>query len=196
MLPAGVTVSRDMSPYASAVYAPSGPTPKAEYLVERVLFDSRDLPPQWANTFSGTFYLGNPTLATGDGQATIKNVVSVELRALDFPKVDGERYIIMDIPALNDGQLGATNSAAHRTFAVGYFDSDALTPGAHKPQKGTDFYQKIIKYDPPIAKLDRVSVSFKQHDGSVITAANVGGVANVSYSFILEITSVKNASRW
>ena len=84
---------------------------------------------------------------------------------------------------------------AHRTFAVGYFDSDLLTPGSQKPMKGADFYQKVIRYRPALNKLDRVQVNFRKYDGSLVTESDVGGVANVSYSFLLEVVSLNNR-RW
>jgi hypothetical protein len=179
-------------PHFSVNYRPGGDPPKQDLLVTRVLFDSRDLPDTYANTFTGTFYLGYPIDSKSDGQSTIKNVVSIELKAISFPKVANERYVILDFNNINDHHLGATNSVAHDTFAVVYFDSDLLPPGAQKPSKGTDFYQKTIRYRPALNKLDRVEVAFKKYDGNVVTSDDVGGVANVQYSFMLEITSLNN----
>lgn len=175
--------------YFSHTYLPEGPPPPADYLVTRVLFDSRDIA---ANTFAGVFYLGSPEDATPDGQALIRNVVSIELKALSFPKIANERYVVLDFGPINDDHLGATNSAAHNTFAVSYFDSDLLTPGSQKPSKGIDYYQKTIRYRPALNKLDRVNVNFKKHDGNTVTASDVGGTANVNYSFVLEVVSLNN----
>ena len=179
-------------PYFSNTYMPGGDPPAADYLVTRVVFDSRDIAATYGNTFTGVFFLGNPNDAVADGQAMIKNVTSIELKALSFPKIANERYVILDFDNINDDNLGATNSTAHRTFAVSYFDSDLLPPGAQKPAKGTDFYQKTIRYRPALNKLDRVKVNFKKYDGNTVTASDVGGTANVNYSFVLEITSLNN----
>jgi hypothetical protein len=179
-------------PHFSVNYRPGGDPPPQDLLVTRVLFDSRDLSSAYSGTFEGTFYLGNPNDSMPDGQSVIKNVVSIELKAISFPKVANERYVILDFDNINDKNLGATNSNSHNCFACVFFDSDLLPPGAQKPAKGTDFYQKTIRYRPALNKLDRINVSFKKQNGVTITADDVGGTANVSYSFLLEITSINN----
>ena len=179
-------------PYFSQSFLPEGPPPAADYLVTRVIFDSRDIAATSPNSFAGTFFLGNPNDAVADGQAMIRNVVSIELKALSFPKIANERYVILDFNNINDDNLGATSTTAHKTFAVSYFDSDLLPAGAQKPAKGTDFYQKTIRYRPALNKLDRINVNFKKYDGNTVTASDVGGTANVNYSFVLEVTSLNN----
>jgi hypothetical protein len=180
------------SPYFSVNYRPHGDPPPQDLLVTRILFDSRDLSTASSNVFTGTFYLGNPNDSTADGQPMIKNVISIELKGISFPKISNERYVILDFDNINDKQLGATNSNSHNSFAVVYFDSDLLPAGAQKPSKGTDFYQKTIRYRPALNKLDRITVNFKKQNGSTVTSSDVGGTANVQYSFLLEVTSINN----
>ena len=176
--------SIDNAPYFSVSYLPE-PRPKAEVVVTRLLLDTRDFT---ANTgeFSGTFDLA----ASGNGR--FENVIACELKGLAFPKISGERYVVVDAPVLNDNHLSSTNTSSDRAFAVCYFDGDALTPGIVKPMKGSDFYQKTIRFRPALNKLERIDVSFKKWDGNVVTASDVGGSANVQCSMLLEVTCLNN----
>ena len=186
MLPSGPRLSSsiDNAPYFSVSYLPE-PRPKAEVVVTRLLLDTRDFT---ANTgeFSGTFDLA----ASGNGR--FENVIACELKGLAFPKISGERYVVVDAPVLNDNHLSSTNTSSDRAFAVCYFDGDALTPGIVKPMKGSDFYQKTIRFRPALNKLERIDVSFKKWDGNVVTASDVGGSANVQCSMLLEVTCLNN----
>ena len=59
------------------------------------------------DAFSGSVHLGNC-------HGVLWNVVSAELKGLAFPKVSGEPYVVLNVPALNDGQLSWTNTGAPR----------------------------------------------------------------------------------
>lgn len=94
----------------------------------------------------------------------------------------------MDVEELNDDTLLASN-AGNRSFAVVYFDTTATTAGDLRPVKGYDYYQKEIAFNPVLPTLSKLTVKFKNRDGSVVTAAEAGGVDHCS--FMLEITTLQ-----
>lgn len=155
----------------------------------RLLVDSRDCVTN-LSTFEFTVYLSDPFRETSIGVARFERVKSVELKALSFPKIASEDYVIMDIQELNDDRLHSSNNAANRAFAVMYFDSSAMSNGEIKPMKGYDYYQKDISFNPVIPSLTKLTVSFKKRDGSVVSPANCNNVNHCS--FMLEITTLQN----
>ena len=58
--------------------------------------------------------------------------------------------------------LGAPGAAADAQF-----DSLVVKPGNLKALKGYDFDKKIVVFEPPIAKLDYIGVSFKKYNGEL-----------------------------
>jgi hypothetical protein len=157
-------------------------------LRQRLFVDSRDCIAN-LDSFAFTVYLSDPFRDTSIGVAPFERVKSVELKALAFPKTTDE-YVIMDIEELNDERLHSSNQPANRSFAVMYFDASTLATGDVKPMKGYDFYQKDISYNPIIAKLNKLTVQFKDRTGNVITKASTNNVNHCS--FMLEITSLTN----
>lgn len=155
--------------------------------VRRLLVDARD---RWdaANTspFDFKVFFGNDP-ARSVGIAGYENVSSVELKAVAFPKVANERYVIMSVDELNDNMLEATSGAAHDAFAVVYFDGDGLATGAVKPLKGADFYLKQLAFAPSLSRLNSLSIKFLKHDGNVVTTADTANETHVSLLF--EVTS-------
>ena len=170
--------------YFSAVYIPAE-QPKPQFVVHRLLLDSRDAT-AGANTFACFFDLDT----TAQGGFT--NVISAELKGAALPKADGENYAVINIKQLNDDQLQATNSSTHNCFAVLFYDTSALTPGAVKPLRGADFYSKVIRFRPALNRLDRLDVSLQGWSGQTLSAANVGGVANVQFQLLLELVCLNN----
>lgn len=158
-------------------------------LRHRLFVDSRDCV-QTLTTFNFTVYLSDPFRETSIGVARFERVKSVELKALAFPKIAENEYVIMDIEELNDERLHSSNPTANRSFAVMYFDADNLLTGAIKPMKGYDFYQKDISFNPIIPSLTKLTVSFKKPDGTVVATTDTGGVSHCS--FMLEITTLSN----
>lgn len=152
----------------------------------RLLVDARDRPDP-ANTSPFDFSLSLSAVGVG----RYENVTSVELKGLAFPKVQGEPYVVLDIAEFAD-QLDATNSAAHRTFAVAYFDSTDLGTGAIRPIKGYDFYQKSVEFSPPLRVLDKLTVRFTTHGGNVVQTTATAG--NAHASMLLEITTALGRS--
>ena len=164
-----------------AQYYGGGEAPKDAPTVTRRLFvDNRDRrDPANASPFDFTLSL------TECGVPRYENVGSVELKGIAFPKVNDEMYVVMDVDRLNE-QLDSTSSAAHRAFALLYFDNDAMTPGSVKPIKAYDFYQKSSTFNPPLPVVDVLHVRFLKHDGTVVTSDDTAG--NTDVSFLLEAT--------
>ena len=174
-------------PYFS--YVPSHVTqPPKDYLVAKRLFiDNRDADATSISPFDFKVYLGS----TGSsGLSGYENVISVELKGVSFPKIANERYVIISIDELNDNLLDSTSQAAHNSFAIVYFDSDALAPGTVKPFKGSDFYMKQLLFKPPLAQLSKFTIKFLKHDGTVVTSSDTNGVTHASLLF--EITCKRN----
>lgn len=119
------------------------------------------------------------------GLAAIENVVSAEIKVLAMPKVANESYAIIDIEELNDSNFDASNTPADMSFAVVHFDTSLLSAGDVKPIK--DFYSQRTEFNPPLAKLDRLNIKVRRHDGSVISTANTGGIT--TFSMLLEIAT-------
>lgn len=175
-------------PYFSSGVTIPAPNSRAQQAVTHRLFvDNRDRHGYPATSpFDFQLYLGNDPRANAGVQG-YENVTTVELKAVALPKVADERYVIMSVDELNDNMLESTTPAAQNAFAIVYFDSDSLAAGVVKPLKGTDFYQKQLVFKPPLARLNRLSIRFLKHDGSVITAADTGGENHVSILF--EVTT-------
>jgi len=119
------------------------------------------------------------------GVSEFDNVTRVDIKMASIPKVEGESYVILDITELRDSTLDATNNACNRAFAVAYFDTSLLAPGDTKPIK--DFYTQRIEFNPPLGKLDRLSIRILKHDGSVVAASQTGNVTNTSMLFEIEM---------
>jgi len=158
-----------------------GTSPLKPITRRRVLVDNRDRQlPDTSDPFTFVVSL------TDAGVERFENVVGVELKAVAFPTVADEMYVVMNVDELND-QLESTCAAAHRAYAVLYFDSDALATGSVKPIKAYDFYQKDAVFNPPLPVLDKLHVSFKKYDGSPVTTFDTAG--NTHVSFILEVAT-------
>jgi len=157
-------------------------------LRQRLFVDSRDCDAN-LTSFSFTVYLSDPFRETSIGVAPFERIKTVELKALAFPKTS-DSYVVMDVQELNDERLHSSNQTANRSFAVMYFDAGTLSAGDIKPMKGYDFYQKDVYYNPIIPKLSKLTVSFKDRTGNVITTADTGNVNHCS--FMLEISTLTN----
>jgi len=156
-----------------------GASPSGASARRRLFIDNRDRTDP-ANTSPFDFAVS----LSDRGLARYEMVSGVELKAIAMPKVAGEMYVAMDVDEMTD-QLDSTSAGVHRTFALLYFDSDALTPGSVKPIKAYDFYQKEVRFNPSLAGLDRLHVRFRKRDGSVVTAADTAG--NTTVSFLMEV---------
>lgn len=161
-------------------FPPQDP-PKKKTFTRRLLVDNRDRIS--GSPFDFQVVFGNAYRPNSSGVSEYINVSSVEMKLLAFPKIDAEDYVILDVKELNDSNLDASNTAGTRSFAVGYFDTSALSAGVVKPIR--DFYSQKIAFDPPLAKLDRLSVKCVKRNGNVVTVGETGNQGNVS--MLLEI---------
>lgn len=185
---AGYNRGPNETPYFSNVLMP--PSKDEQVIVKRLFIDNRDrYDPANTSPFDFKIYFGND-LGRSVGISGYENVTSVELKAVSFPKVVNERYIVVSIDELNDNMLDASNSGTHNAFAIVYFDSDLLPTGTVKPFKGTDFYQKQLLFRPPLAKLNNLSIKFLKHPGNVISTSDTNNETHIS--MMLEITTKVN----
>jgi hypothetical protein len=159
------------------------PVPAQARLVKhRIMIDNRDRHDS-ANTSPFDFRVN----AAETGVSRFENVVGVELKALSFPKIANENYVVLDSFELGD-HIEATNGAAHRAYNIGFFDSDTLATGSVKTLKAKDMaFDSEKVFNPPLAQLDRFSFTFKKYDGNVVTLSDVGNNANVS--LCLDVTT-------
>lgn len=120
------------------------------------------------------------------GVGRYDTVTTVELKALTFPKISGEEYVIIDIDEFQGaGLLDSTDGGSNQTFGIAFFDGCSSSGGAGiqvgdiKPIKGSDFIQKITEFNPPI-NISKLHVSFKTYGGNLVTRSQVANVENVS----------------
>lgn len=171
-------------PHFSTVFQTA--TPPVIQKTHRLFIDNRDR--NEGTPFDFKVKFGSATPPTVSNSITpYENIQSMELRGVAFPKIANEPYVILSIEELNDDMLDSTCSAAHRAYAIIYFDTDALAPGAIKPLKGVDFYQKLIKFKPPISRLNRLSIKFLKYDGTVVSLSDTANVASATLMF--EVTT-------
>lgn len=155
----------------SNVYIPPHAT---ERKTSHIFFvDSRDVTK--SNPFQYDILMDTP----------FKNVYSIELKGLSFPKVNDEQYVIMDIDECKDRVESIDNSASHRSFAVCYFDK--LNTGEIRPMRGADFDRKYYEFNPMMNKLGKLRISFRKYDGSIVTPVDVNGV--IDHTLLFEITT-------
>lgn len=150
----------------------------------RLLVDNRDRSSGTAFDFQVLF--GNAYRANSSGVSEYINVSAVEMKLVAFPKVADEAYVILDIRELNDSNLDATNNAGTKSFVVAFFDTSTLADGDVKPIR--DFYSQRVTFDPPLSKLDRLSVRCLKRDGTVVASGETGGKENVS--MLLEVETM------
>tara|TARA_Y100000389_G_C17470594_1_gene530212 strand:+ start:5469 stop:6041 length:573 start_codon:yes stop_codon:yes gene_type:complete len=159
----------------SNVYIPAPNTIDERQKTSHIFFvDSRDVTK--ANDFQYDILMDTP----------FKNVHSIELKGLSFPKVNNEQYIIIDIDECKDRVESVDNSASHRSFAVCYFDK--LNTGDVRPMRGADFDRKYYEFKPVVSKLGKLRISFRKYDGSVITPNDVNGV--IEHTLLFEIITL------
>jgi len=179
------------------------PTVKTSY---NLFIDSRDRSPTFnasnvpdasnSSPFNYSIYVNSSAqgyqdasgtaIAKSIGAETFRNVVSVELKASSFPKVNFENYVVLDCDEINNLVIN-TDDGCDRMFAVLYFDSDSLTPGQVKPMRGGDFGSKIKTFDPPLSSLSRFTIKFRRYGGDLVVVDDVGGMANIDHTLLFEI---------
>lgn len=183
------------TPYFSSMFS-SKPDPALPTgSIHRLFVDARDrYDSANSSPFNFRVYLDNAHRDNHTGVSAYENVTSIEMKGLAIPKISNEPYVIVDIDECNDNVLDATNNPANGAFAIAYYDADTLSVGSVKPIKGIDYYQKKITFNPPIPRLDRLSIKFKKHDGNVITTSDTANGDHVSILF--EITTSRQRRGW
>lgn len=186
---------RDMAPYASssgssrnaAQFIPPhdqpGKMPTVRHTTKMLMIDSRDRDRRNDNAngpFSFTIYLDDPNRKSV-GISAYELVHSVELKAFNMPKVDKESYVVVDIDQLA-GQIDSTDDGSDGKFTVAFFDGidsvagSGMKPGDIKCIKGNDVYTRKVAFDPPISKLNRLTVHIRKHGGDIVKPTDCGGV--------------------
>jgi hypothetical protein len=118
-----------------------------------------------------------------NGVTSYEHVRSVEMKMLALPKITNEMYAVIDIEELNDSLLDGTNNATNRSFCVGFFDSSVLNAGDIKVSK--DFYSQKVIFNPPLQKLDRLTIKVLKQNGNVVDVSETNNVS--SMTMLLEI---------
>lgn len=150
--------------------------------VKRLHIDNRDRSSGDAFDFEVLF--GNAFRENVPGVVEYRNVVAVELKLLSFPKVVNEPYVVMDVAELNNTNLDTTNKSGTQNFAVCFFD--AKDTGEVSPLEHL-FTQKVI-FNPPLSRLDRLTIKFKKQDGSIVTPTDTGGKSTMS--MMMEVSTM------
>lgn len=158
------------------------PRRKASTYTRRLLIDSRDADPGVYQPFRFSIRLDRNM-----SRERYQNIRCVELKLASIPKVANEQYVVLDIQELRDSNLDASNQTSHESFAVVYFDNSNLTPGAYKPMD--KFFSQKTYFSPPISSIDRITVTLRKPDGSIVDVSETGGQHHVS--FLLDVTMVK-----
>lgn len=178
-------IEMDVSEYEHSAHLPAPASTEPHAVTRRLLVDNRDRVS--GSPFDYQVLFGNTFRANSVGVSEYRNVSSIELKLLAFPKIANEAYVVVDIAELNsDSNLDATNSVGHAAFAVGFFDTSQLAPGDVKPIR--DFYSQKVVFNPPRV-VDKLSVRCLTHDGNVVqTGASTGNSNNMS--MLLEVTAI------
>lgn len=158
----------------SNVYIPEHLSPKLDEKKHIFFVDSRDVQNKYED-FSYAIEIPTP----------YKNVKSIELKGMSFPKIADENYVILEIDECKDRVESVDGGSANRTFAVCYFDK--LDTGEVRPTRGADFDRKFYTFNPPLNKLGRINIRFKKHGGNVVTTSDVNGFIN--HTLLFEITT-------
>ena len=131
-----------------------------------------------------------------DQYPLFKNVTSVELKAIAFPKMDNnDHYFIMDIEECRSPEHLFSEPKINQSFAMVYYDNTMLGKNEIKPMKGPDFYEKKTIFDPPLNVLNKITVTFKKSNGDTILTGDFADLTDEippkkPHSFLLEITTL------
>jgi hypothetical protein len=136
--------------------------------------DSRDVTTK-NNDFDYTIIIDTP----------YKNVHSIELKGISFPKIEDENYVIIDIEECRDRLNSIDGSGAHRSFAICYFDN--IATGIVQPMRGSDFDRKVYIFNPTLQKFGKIHVRFKKQNGAVVQPLDVNNI--IKHTLLFEITT-------
>lgn len=136
-------------------------------------------------------------VAPSAGLPAYRNVTSVELMAVSFPKILGEEWVCLSIEELDDN-LDSIDGGSNGKFAIIYFDN--VPTGVAKPLKGRDFIQKVVTFDPPLSSLDKLTIRFLKHGNLPVTRADLAPLGTTNFSGISGnnsmILKIEHLSGW
>jgi len=152
--------------------------PESKYYTQHLLLDFRDF--YYTDVDNGKIYQVNNDLGfklkvnlNELGFPAYKNVHSVELKAVSFPKMNNrEIYYILDIYEFNGRLHSSDNTGSHENFAIIYYDNSSQQAGHIKPMKGKDFDEKVYIFNP-VESLNTLNISFKKYGGHVIKPSDI-----------------------
>jgi hypothetical protein len=210
-----MSINRHHDQYAAACVEPEGwsrnvsqfippgkdpkDMPKIRHSVKSLFIDSRDRD-RTLDTADGPFsfiiYVDDSNRKSL-GIAPYEMVHSVELKALNMPKIAGEHYVILDIAELS-GQIDSSDVGSNGKTCVAFFDGyDSVTvgrgmePGSIKTIKGQDVTTRLVEFNPPIPRLNRLTIKLRKYGGAIVQPSDVGGV---DYCTMLLQFDVQNRS--
>jgi len=175
--------SRNVSQFIPPKTEPTD-RPRIQHTVKNLFIDSRDRDPQYdgiEGPFSFTMYVDDPNRKSL-GLAPYELVHSVELKALNMPKIKNEHYVIIDIAELS-GQIDSSDPGSDGKYAVAFFDGFdsvrpgfGMQPGDVKCIKGSDVTSRLVQFNPPIPRLNRLTFKLRKHGGEIVQPSDTGGV--------------------
>lgn len=163
-----------MNPHFSNNYFPSnsGQTPKQE--IKRLLFiDCRDRQPGMS-PFDYTIYFEDKVSVLGDGTKSVRrgigvepyrNIVKMELKHIDFPKINGENYFVLDIPEIHDYIDSTDNGGSHRSSGIVFFDKSEMESNVLR----TSYESHVFSFSPHLSVLSQMTIRFRKYGGNLIT---------------------------
>ena len=142
--------------------------------------------PAYVDPFTYTIHIDSRDNNTKSiGVDPYNNVTKISLKAISFPKILNEQYVIMHIEEFDDS-MDSTSSSCHRKSMILFFDNKNMTPGEYKTmfpkvETGSEFIPKS-----KIRSLSKLRVSFKKYNGDIIPSTDTN---NENYHcFLLEVT--------
>lgn len=175
--------SRNVSQFIPPADNPAD-MPKVRHSVKNLFIDSRDRDKTLDHVdgpFAFIVYVDDPHRRSL-GIAPYEMVHSVELKALNMPKIANEHYVILDIAELN-GQIDTSDVGSNGKWAVAFFDGydsanagHGMQPGDVKCIKGQDITTRLVEFSPPIPRLSRLTIKVRKYGGAIVQPADVGGV--------------------
>jgi hypothetical protein len=173
-----------------------------------LFIDSRDKDPSYAtrsDPFEYTVQIDGPSVGPSNaangyskpsrsvGRDPYNNVSKITLKALTFPKIKDEDYVIMTIGNLGDN-MDSTSLEAHRSSCTLFFDrgSNSKTPSkGQSPGEIKTIYPiagmgcDFIPVEP-IRNLSKIDVKFRKHetidDMYQVTSSGANWASNTSYT--------------
>ena len=121
----------------------------------------------------------------------LKNVQSVEILGICFPRIKNEDYFFMNIKELPT-EMYTTDGLHEEVGTVFYFDNYNLPTNEVKALKGTDFVRKCLNFHPCIPHLNHMTFEFKKHGGD-LALSDFDAVSNAdikNISILLKITTL------